>query len=274
MPITYEQIEAEAVAETLQFGYNVGKDAAKRFLEMVENGEVDLKKPCILHIPMSKFIPEKNLSAKTRFLMTFGTEEAGMTGNTALVCAGVYTCGNSLLQLSYATDKKAKFCYQVSVICSLTAVGSGSIAVAARACSISRTALLTEAAGYAFMRLGNEARDAALKFEGKKVPKRSAYYFRNTKDVSFIAPPNIAFSSIIEKIPFQQIGRVVGFTVSVYCYGKLVIKVYRYCQQLISKYKRRKFLKTAKVLTVALYNCPSLCQYRRRVAAVYRFALS
>ena len=76
-------------------------------------------------------------------------------------------------------------------------------------------------------------------------------------------------SQLIKKIPFETIGRGVGLVITVYTYSKITIKVYRYYQRLIIRYKKRKFQKAVKVLT-----CLTYWKFRNsKVYAIYRLAV-
>nr|YP_010133690.1 hypothetical protein KYU99_pgp063 [Nitzschia supralitorea]QWM93180.1 hypothetical protein [Nitzschia supralitorea] len=178
----------------------------------------------------------------TRILTAVAKENVGVVGNSVIVGLGVYTGGSSALQYGITTDKKAKALYAVSTIFSTSAVVSGSLSVVSRTCQISGPAALSEAFGFAFMQLGNKAHVTALQLEGKPIPPRLQRFVDpnirslgfNTDGLGFIMPRPIS-STIIGCIPFETLGKVVGFSFSVYGYSKLIICAYRYSQQWISK---------------------------------------
>ena len=63
--------------------------------------------------------------------------------------------------------------------------------------------------------------------------------------LSFVMPGStngIVWSEVIEIIPFEKIGRVVGIAISVYGYSKLIIASYRYGQQFVYKVQIHKKL--------------------------------
>ena len=146
----------------------------------------------------------------------------------------------------------------------------------ARKCEISEVALLTEAFGAAFLYLGNQAHAVALKLERKPVPPRfrkpiSGFGLYNRRNnVAFINPTPFRCSGIIETIPFEQIGRAVGFSISIYFYGRIILSAYRYGQQLIAKSKNKKFLKATK-LFMSL-TCIRIQSTKRR--RLYHFVVS
>lgn len=85
----------------------------------------------------------------------------------------------------------------------------------------------------------------ALQLEGKPIPPKLKHFIDpsirppayNPDSLGFVIPNAIVSSNVIAAIPFEQIGRVVGFGFSVYSYSKVVIIAYRYGQQFLSKYK-------------------------------------
>lgn len=101
----------------------------------------------------------------------------------------------SEIGLTTTTNPTARVFYTLSSSFSCTSAASGSMAVLARKCEIS---LLTESFGAAFLYLylGNKAHAAALKVEGRPIPAR----FRRP---------------------------VVGFSISIYCYGRVILRAYR-----------------------------------------------
>jgi hypothetical protein len=194
----------------------------------------------------------------TRKLVLLTTEHMGMTGNTIIVGAGVYTGGASLIGYKATTDPAAKTCYGLSAMFSGSAITTGGMAVAARSCQISGPAAVSEACAVAFMILGKQAHVAALYLEGKPIPPHLQSYVRKgfqqpfgvNNGLSFVMPSgtnSIVWSRVIEQIPFERIGRIVGIGFTVYGYTKLVIVSYRYGQQLLTKFKSNR--KNALVLS-------------------------
>ena len=225
-----------------------------------------------LLVPISEIKIER-FSLLTRATLVFGTPTAGVVTNSVIVGMGVYTGGSSALQYGITTDPKAKALYVASTVFSASAVLSGGIAVASRTCHISGTAVVSEAFGFAFMQLGNKAHVTALQLEGKPIPPRLQRFVDpnirplgfNTDGLGFIMPRPIS-STIIGCIPFETLGKVVGFSLSVYGYSKLIICAYRYSQQWISKYKQKQkrkkyhfrlFRQQAMFLIVSIHRCPT-----------------
>ena len=186
-------------------------------------------------------------------------ENFGVVGNSVIVGLGVYTGGNSLLQYTITTDKRAKALYALSAAFSTSAVVSGGVALAARTCNISGTAALSEAFGFAFMQLGNKAHVTALQLKGKPVPPRLKRFIDpnlrplafNLYGLGFIMPSQIS-SAAIGSIPFEKIGQLVGLGLVVYGYSKVIIVSYRYSQQLVSKFRSKRKSKLIKTQAIFL----------------------
>jgi hypothetical protein len=149
------------------------------------------------------------------------------------------------------TNPAAKAFYCLSIACSSTAITTAGFAVLARTCQISETAALSEAFASAFMMLGNQANVRALQLEGKPISPHLNRYVRkglrrsvyNNNELSFVMPGgtnHIVWSEVIERIPFEVIGRSVGIGLSIYGYSRLIIISYRYSQQFFSKFKARR----------------------------------
>ena len=233
-----------------------------------------------------------NILLSIRTSLLSGQENVSMVGNTVITGAGIYTGGRSALGFMATDSPAAKGCYGMSFMCSAAAVASGGTAVMAKACTLSREGLLAESCSYAFMKLGELAHVAALHAEGKPIPPHLQHYIKNLKPrkpmrgsgygnnyMGFIVPGGeFKFSEIIEKIPFQKIGEVVGLGFTVYGYYRIVSVGYRYSQKLITKYKEnRKKIKLknqvfvqAKTLVVFLYSRPLV----RRNPLIHRFIIS
>lgn len=109
----------------------------------------------------------------------------------------------------------------------------------------------------------------------------------NNHGLGFIMPSTgcgdfVCFSKIVENIPFERIGRVIGFSLTVYGYVKIVIIGYRYSQKLLTKFREQRqknnlkksnfgsLKKQAQFLVISIYGSPSV----RRRASIYKFAVS
>lgn len=206
-----------------------------------------------------------------------GSENFAIAGNTIISASAMLTFGMSGIGLRTTTNLTAKTFYAMSCLFSGTSAATGSMAVLARNCKVSEVALLTEAFGGAFLFLGNSAQGAALKIEGRPVPARYRRpvagfgLYNRGNNVAFITP--FRCSRIIETIPFEQIGRTVGFSISIYCYGRIILSAYRYGQQLIVKYKNKKLLKTKFLNSTKLFVNLSYIQLAKRIR-LYHFVVS
>lgn len=235
----------------------------------INNGKLDLSgvNKFILHAPLSTLNIE-NLPILTRATMWFGTQEAGEIGNTAVVGFGVYSAGASAIGFSATTDKKARTLYTLSVLCSMSAITSSGAALVAKSCNISGVGIASETAAMAFLKLGNRARAIAYQLEGRPLPKGLEKYYdpglrarMNSGDLGFIMPGHFP-SEILDTIPFELIGKIIGGSLAIYGYSRLVIKCYRYGQKLITKYrsirKKKLILKQARFLVSALIPRPTV----------------
>lgn len=118
---------------------------------------------------------------------------------------------------------------------------SGDLAIASRTCHISETACMSEALGFAFMKLGNKAHVIGLQLEGKPIPeKMQKYMYPGIRPLNY--PNGLAFvrSQDINAIGISghQILVVISVGFSLYAYSKIIVKFYQYGQQFISKRKR------------------------------------
>ena len=108
--------------------------------------------------------------------------------------------------------------------------------------------------GIAFLQLGHKAHEMALRLEGKPIPRRSRVFnrpFTDQRAVAFVGPgtfPSISCSQVIEIIPFQTIGQLVGVGLTVYGYVRIAMVINRYGQQFISKYLTARRLEKSKLL--------------------------
>jgi hypothetical protein len=236
----------EVMNEIARIAHAQGLEAGDFLRKALESGELTPGQRVNLVLPIGN-IKLENFSLLTRATLALGTPTAGVVGNSVIVGLGVYTGGNSALQYTITTDKRAKALYALSTAFSTSAVVSGGVAVAARTCQISGTAALSEAFGFALMQLGNKAHVTALQLEGKPVPPRLKRFIDpnprplafNPDGLGFIMPRPIS-STAIGYIPFEKIGQLVGFGLSVYGYSKIIIVSYRYGQRLVSKLRSKR----------------------------------
>lgn len=241
MPGNYSQ---GVVDEVLRIASEQGKLYGAALKEAVEKGDYAVGQRVNLLVPLGEIKTER-FSLLTRATLAAGSPAAGVACNSVIVGLGVYTGGSSALQFGISTDPKAKALYATSVAFSASAIISGSFAVASRTCHISGTAAISEAWGFALMKLGNKAHVTALQLEGKPIPPKLQHLVDpsirppgyNTNGMGFIMPNAVLSSNIIAAIPFEHIGRAIGFGLAVYSYSKVVILAYRYGQQFLSKYR-------------------------------------
>jgi hypothetical protein len=201
--------------------------------------------------------------------MELGSTRTCVISNLFLVGTGCYTAGISIVGYKTTTNHVAKAFYTLSVLCSSSAVCTGIVAVMARACQISQTAALSESFGAAFMILGNQAHVRALQLESKLIPQHLNAYVRksfrkplyNNNGLGFVMPSQtnyIISSKVIQRIPFETIGKFAGIGLSVYGYSRLIIVVYRYSEQLFNKFKSRKqslfLIKRIRFVAIRLYS--------------------
>lgn len=205
-----------------------------------------------------------------------GSTNSAIVLNGGLVAAGLYTGGNSAVQYAITTNPAAKKCYFLSVVFSMSAVGNGGFAVLSKTCHLSSHGVLSEALGAGLMWCGNACQVAALKAEGKPIPpklqqslKRKPRIFgQNGNGVAFTMP-------VASTISFQKLATIIGISITVYSYSKLVIKAYRYGQQFITNYKKEKhsslsFRTRVEFIVISFHKCSSV----RRVNGIYSFAIS
>jgi len=212
---------------------------------------------------------------ESKQLMKVGSENAGVAMNGALVAAGIYTGGNSAVKFTVTQNLAAKRFYLLSVAFSLSAITNGGIAVVSRACELSGIGVFSEALGAGFMWCGNASRAAALKAEGKPIPNQLRNSIRRPR--AFYGTNGMAFAmpGSCENIPFHTIGRVVGISLAIYGYSKLIIAAYRYSQQFIIKYKKNNNIvlelnTQVRFLVISLNKCPSIIKTK----TIYKFATS
>ena len=264
--------------EALRLIYEESKKWGKELRNKIKAGEVDPSKLVKLELPIRTELDPSKFSQTTQMFMAMGSENVGVTMNGAIVAAGIYTGGNSAVQFTVTQNLAAKRFYLLSVVFSLSAITNGGIAVVSRACELSGIGVVSEALGAGFMWCGNASRAAALKAEGNPIPTQLRESIRrpraflnpnDTNGMAFVMPGSC------ENIPFHTIGRVVGISLTIYGYSKLIIAAYRYSQQFIIKYKKNKnisleFNTQIRFLVIALNKCP----YILKTKAIYKFAVS
>jgi len=230
--------------------------------------------------------------------MKLGAPESSTMVNSMITGTGAITAGYSALRLKVTTNPTAKGFYAASIAFSSGAVASGGVAVLTRMCKVSEVALLSEVMGGAFLWLGEMAHAQALRAEGKPIPPHLQKWakrriplrrtFDNNQNLSFVMPGNfhgmsaIGLSDIIECIPFETIGKIVGVGLTAYGYYKIVVTSYRYSQKLITKFKEHQQNKLKKYrstllhrqinfLVISICNRPSV---RRRLLNNYQLKVS
>lgn len=228
--------------------------------------------------------------------MKLGAPESSTVVNSMITGTGVITAGYSAIRLKVTTNPAAKGFYAASIAFSSGAVASGGVAVMTRMCKVSEVALLSEVIGGAFLWLGEMAHAQALRAEGKPIPPHLQKWakpriplrrtFDNNQNLCFVMPGNfngmIGLSDIIECIPFETIGKIVGVGLTAYGYYKIVVTSYRYSQKLITKFKEHRQNKLKKYrstllrrqinfFVISICNCPSL---HRRLLIYYQLKVS
>ena len=261
--------------ETLRLIYEESKKWGEELRNKVKAGEIDPSKLVKLELPIRTELDSSKFSQTTQFFMTMGSENVGVAMNGALVAAGMYTGGNSAVQFTVTQNLAAKRFYLLSVAFSLSAITNGGIAVVSRACELSGIGVFSEAVGAGFMWCGNASRAAALKAEGKPISTQLRNSIRRPR--AFYGTNGMAFAmpGSCENIPFHTIGRVVGISLAIYGYSKLIIAAYRYSQQFIIKYKKNNNIvlelnTQVRFLVISLNKCPSIIKTK----TIYKFATS
>ena len=276
--VDINETDIEVVKELGRGLYQYGVKLGEKTKYLLDQGIVSDKekiKVMIMAPDIANLSPRLPFEAQA--FMQLGTSTAGMVGNTVIMGGGIYIGGRSAMGFAITNSPTAKGCYAMSFMCSAVAAASGGAAVMAKACTFSSQGLIAEGVGYSFMLLGEFAHATALYAEGKPIPPHLQKYINQPrkpmmrrfayrgKYMGFVMPGNeFGLSEIIEKIPFQKIGQVVGVGLTFYGYYRIVIVGYRYSQKLIAKYKEnRKKIKfknevfvQAKFLAVSLYSNP------------------
>lgn len=276
LPENSTYIDKELAGELTRIAHRQAERWIKTLDEAISSGSINPDQKVNLVLPIEN-IDITRFSLLGRLTMQFGTPKAALVSNSAIVGLGLYSGGTSIIGYGATTDPKAKTCYGISAIFSASAVTNGGIAIIARACQISEVAALSEAIGMSFMVLGNKAHRLALELEGKPLPPHLSRAAKPPlfpgvagSGLSFITPSRYpSLAGIIEQIPFQQVGRVVGGVLTVYAYGKIVIVCYRHGQKLLSNFQKKRKLnrtkKQAEFIIMAIQASPSYTEYRRKV---------
>ena len=293
--INITETEIIAEKELLLFLHKYGVWLGEKTKKMWENGQISDSGARIVIMAEEIRNIKPSVPGVTKLFAEFGTPEAGTIANGVIVCAGAYTGGRSALGYRLTNYPTAKGFYAASALFSAATITNGGMAIMANVCNISRVGVLTEALGFAFMKVGELAHVAALQAEGKPIPqhlqsvkewsrKHVRQPYRNNGNIGFIMPGagsgDFSFlSETIAKIPFKQIGQLVGLSLTLYGYYKISITAYRYSQKLISKFKenrQKKWMKSrstrlyrqANFLAVSICNSPSFS----RTLLMYKFA--
>lgn len=214
-----------------------GMQVGEKINQMIKNGTLSADRNLTVGFNLSNITIQIPTAAK--IAAKFGSCEFADIGNSGIVVAGLTTGGIALLRIQTSKGKTAAVFYTLSFLFSSAAVGTGSVAVLARECQISAPAALSEAFGTGFLFLGHEANRVANNIEGIQTsPEEYGRFLRrmsrsnsHPKGASFVMP------GCGYDISNQDIVVVVSVIATVYTYGKIVIKLYRFAQQKIHKYR-------------------------------------
>ena len=258
-------------------GWDVGASIGNTLTKYFKDKPIP-NSPVIVEIRPEDMFNPKKFSKPTRILMKLGSENAGVFLNTGICATGTVTFGVSALSMATTTSVTAKNLYGMSCLFSASGAALGGTAAAARQCEISEWGLLADAFGGVFLYLGNQAHNMALRVEGKpargrfRPPTHDLYNRRNHGAfiTEFRSTKQFRSSRVIQSIPFEQIGRSVGLTLTVYGYVRITITAFRYGQQLIARYKKHKLLKATNLFRSLIITQTSFS----RVKKVYCFAVT
>jgi hypothetical protein len=159
-------------------------------------------------------------------------------------------------------------------------MGASGSAVIAKRCQINSLGICTEAAGLAFLQLGNQARLMARQAEGKlilKKPRRPLSFLKGNKhNAGFIMPGDNLNTDLLS----QKVLTVLAITFTLYGYGKFLIKSYKYGQKLCRKIsqKRRSSLRKKRSILIRkqvtfLILCFSLSKRKTKYYSKSNFSL-
>jgi hypothetical protein len=201
-------------------------------------------------------------------------------GNGVIVCCGIMSGGSSALRMTLTQDRKARALYSVSILFSATAIGSAFTAAMAKKCEISPLAICSEAMGYGFLKLGDEARLMAEQVQGRSIwrkPRRPLSFLKgNNRNAGFIMPGDNLNTDLLS----QKVLTVLAITFTLYGYGKFLIKSYKYGQKLCRKIsqKRRSSLRKKRSILIRkqvtfLILCFSLSKRKTKYYSKSNFSL-
>lgn len=125
--ITETEIIAEK--ELVRFLHQYGVQLGEKVKNMWENGQISDSGARIVIMAEEIRNIEPSVPYVTKLFSEFGTPEAGMLGNGAIVVAGTYTGSRSAINYKLTTCTTAKGFYAASTTFSLMAVTNGGIAV-------------------------------------------------------------------------------------------------------------------------------------------------
>ena len=137
----------DSETEALKLIYEESKKWGEELLNKVKAGKVDPNRIVKLELPIRTEFDLSKFSQTIKIFMAMGSENVGVAANGALVAAGMYTGGNSAVQLTVTQNLAAQRFYGLSVFFSLIAITNGVIAVVSRTCKLSEFGVLSEALG-------------------------------------------------------------------------------------------------------------------------------
>jgi hypothetical protein len=222
--------------------YKNGLKVGDNILKAIESGELVVPDNETLEVIINSFYTYE-FSMYQKVLARIGSPEFSNAGNIGLTVGGLCLTGVSTKNYFQTKNPVAKFCYAASVVCSTTAVVTGSLTAVGNVCGISPLAIGGDAFGATFLFLGNRAKKLGNYAEGKSKLnklnpfrnrgfKRKPFSWTGPKDIGFINPGCSTLSveeiqQIIKNIPYQEI-LIIGTTIlSIYTYGKFVIVIGR-----------------------------------------------
>jgi hypothetical protein len=266
------QSEIDDLLEYL--AYNDGVKIGKRIAREITSGRLKIPPNGTLELEINEFFRFENPMVD-KILSTVGSSSAMALGNTGLAVGGgaiVLMSGKNYFE---ATNKAAKVCYILSMICSGTGTVSSTISVYCNKCGLSKTGMLGDGFGGLFLKAGNYMNKVGETVEGKRkrigfdtfrpkswttrrpVPKMDTGY----KGLSFVPTgcyPTISFQELISNIPYEKIFLVGGTVLAIYSYGKLIISVYNYLDSKFSSKENysEQIQFSARFLVYSLFNNP------------------
>ena len=275
MPInTTMQIDS-VTEELFRIMDEVGSEAGATLMKLYQEGKIAPGRDVIVQQPIPDFRINSD-SLLTRTFLLLGDEDKCKTGNMLLSGCGGGILGYSALRYSHTTDPFAKRCYAASMLCGGVGLTSGAAAAVAAACRLSKPAIAADICGAFLLAVGSEAQRFAEKLEGRPSRGRRPMVYGGWRgwgsrsDSAFILPSS---SQVISTIPFEKIGRVVGYGLTIYTYSRISITVYRYGKQLIIRYRNQKKNEKLKEATKLLIRLTYMKSRTNRTNRVYQFAV-